>query len=451
MIYTENPNVWDVRNGPDYGSLDLWGAVIDRTWKEVWHDDHVVGTFLWEWQDRAVADKCTNKFYTFYPQTGINVVKVKGVVDAFRNPRPEYYHIKMAQSPITLGEKLQISGDQVVLDLTNRYSFTDLSTLTVNWRLIDGSQTLKQGTAKFELPARSNGQVRLELPAGVRDADTLRLEFNHPGGWNVATYQFALKPVPQPTPPPIEPVKGVAFPDFNLVTGELTRGTSGWKQLNSVTATLANVKIQRGGGESAGIDSKMLRSIPLADVSTLDADVMLPGATAPAGRVHAEISNGKMNYHLTWSGNKIDVYELGWIFHATKGVDRFSWNRKGVWSYYPPDHIGRPTGTARPDSAKVDLTKVNRPDAFDFNSTKFNCNWATLTDGRNRGLCVSFSPDQRQNVRGGFDAEGNCTLVVNRCYSPPRDISTHVVPDLYTVLNKGDAVDGTFQINIARK
>jgi len=451
MIYTENPNVWDVRNGPDYGSLDLWGAVIDRTWKEVWHDDHVVGTFLWEWQDRAVADKCTNKFYTYYPQTGINVVKVKGVVDAFRNPRPEYYHIKMAQSPIVIGEKPQISGDQVILDLTNRYSFTDLSALAVIWRLSDGSQTLKQGIAKFELPARSNGRVRLELPAGVRDADTLRLDFDHPGGWNVATYQFSLKPVPQPTPPQLEPVKGLTFPDFHLVTGQLGRAASGWKHLDSVTATLADMKIQRVGGESTSIDSKMLRSIPLVEVSALDADVMLPASTVPSGHLHAEISNGKMSCRLAWSGNKIDVYELGWVFHASKGVDRFSWNRKAVWSYYPPDHIGRPTGTARPDSAKVDLTKVNRPDAFDFNSTKFNCNWASLADSRNRGLCVSFSPDQRQDVRGGFDAHGNCTLVVNRCYSPPRDISTHVVPDLYTVLNKGDVVDGSFQINVARK
>src|SRR5262249_25971026 len=29
MIYMENPNNWDVRNGADWGSLDLWAAVID--------------------------------------------------------------------------------------------------------------------------------------------------------------------------------------------------------------------------------------------------------------------------------------------------------------------------------------------------------------------------------------------------------------------------------------
>jgi beta-galactosidase len=61
MIYTENPNVWEERNGPDYGELDLWRPVIQRTWDELWQDDHVTGTFLWEWQDRAVADKCPTK------------------------------------------------------------------------------------------------------------------------------------------------------------------------------------------------------------------------------------------------------------------------------------------------------------------------------------------------------------------------------------------------------
>jgi len=30
-------------------------------------------------------------------------------------------------------------------------------------------------------------------------------------------------------------------------------------------------------------------------------------------------------------------------------------------------------GTATPDSADVDVTQITRPDAFDFNSTKYNC------------------------------------------------------------------------------
>jgi hypothetical protein len=89
---------------------------------------------------------------------------------------------------------------------------------------------------------------------------------------------------------------------------------------------------------------------------------------------------------------------------------------------------------------------VDRPDAFDFTSTKFDCNWASLTDREGRGLCLEFAPDQRHHVRGGLASGGQHALIVNRCYSPPRDISSNLVPDLYTTLQKGDQVAGGFRI-----
>jgi beta-galactosidase/beta-glucuronidase len=447
MIYTENPNVWEVRNGPDYGSLDLWGAVIDRTWRELWGDDHVAGTFLWEWQDRAVADKFPTKYYYFFPETGINAVKIKGIVDGFRNLRPEYYHVKMAQTPVAIGLKPQVLADAVVFDVTNRYSFTDLDLLRVKWRLSRSSQDISEGAARLGLQPRSHGLVRLDLPAEtLAAADTLRLDFNHPDGWKVATYQFCLKPIAH-SPPAVQTIGGLTFPRFNLVTGKVVGDGKGWKRWERKTAELANVKAQLRGQPAAVIELKTLLTTPLTDAETLEADVLLPGASLPAGHVRAEISHGKMSYHFAWCGDKTDVYELGWIFSLPKGVERFSWSRQAVWSYYPPDHIGRPVGTATPDSAQAQLTKVVRSDAFDFNSTKFDCDWSSLTDANGRGLCLVFSPEQRHHVRGGTDLSGNCMLIVNRCYSPPRDISTPIVPDLYTVLQKGEEVLGSFEIH----
>ncbi|HEV2207514.1 MAG TPA: glycoside hydrolase family 2 TIM barrel-domain containing protein [Verrucomicrobiae bacterium] len=446
MIYTENPNVWDVRLGPDYGSLDLWRAVIVRTWRELWNDDHVSGTFLWEWQDRAVADKCPTKYYYYFPATGINLVKVKGVVDGFRNPRPEYYHIKMAQSPVALSAKPDLAPDAVTFEITNRYSFTDLKVLTVNWELSQSGRKLAKGSAKLSCVPRSQGQVRLSVPAAaLAGADTLRLEFEHPGGWNVLTCQYLLKPIVHP-PPEVQAVTGITFPRFNFVTGKVVGDGKGWRRLDRQTGELANIKLQRKGLAAEGVTASKLAATPLAQVEKFEADVLVRPGSVPAAHLEGELSGGKMTYRFTWLGNKSDVYELGWIFTAPKGCDRFSWDRHAPWSYYPPDHIGRPDGTARPDSARVDLTKVERPDAFDFNSTKFNCNWASLTDAHQRGLCFVFSPGQRQHVRGTLEASGHCGLVIDRCYSPPRDISSRIVPDLYTVLSPNQTVTGTFQI-----
>lgn len=446
MIYTENPNVWEERNGPDYGSLDLWCAVIDRSWREVWNDEHVTGTFLWEWQDRAVADKCPTKYYYYFPETGINLVKVKGVVDGFRNPRPEYFHIKMAQSPLALSATTEVAADAVTFEVTNRYSFTDLNLLRANWRLTRAGDKLAEGTAKLSLAPRSHGPARLSLPADtLASADTLRVDFEHPGGWNVLTWQFFLKPIAHP-PPNVQLPGRLLFPKFNLLTGKVVPDDKGWRRLDRRTGELTNIKLQRKGLVPGAMNPRMLAATPLEQVDKFEADVVLQPGSNHVGHIEGEVSGGKMNFRLTWTSEKSDIYELGWIFAAPHGCDHFSWDRQAVWPYYPPTHIGRPDGTATPESARVALTRVDRPDAFDFNSTKFDCNWATLTDARERGLCFVFAPGQRQHVRATIDDAGNCGLVVDCCYSPPRDISSNVVPDLYTVLTPNKTLSGSFEI-----
>lgn len=445
MIYSENPNVWEVRNGPDYGSLDLWAEVIVRTWNELWQDDHVTGSFLWEWQDRAVADANPHKYYSYFPKTGINLVKVKGVVDGFRNPRPEYYHIKMAQSPVVVGREPEIGGDFISFEVTNHYSFTDVSLLNCKWSLMRGAKENETGVAHLAVAPRSHGSATLYFSsASLAAADTLRLEFDHPGGWNVATYLFPLKSIPHPAPQ-VRAIDGVTFPTFNLVVGQVVPDDKGWRHLVKDIGELVNLKVSTGG-EATAMDAAALSALPLAAVRSLDSDVRLQGGSNIVGQVHAEYSGGQFNWHFVWTAGKTNASELGWIFHLPKGIDHFSWDRHARWSYYPKDHIGRPDGTATPDSAMVDVTKVDRPDAFDFNSTKFYCNWASLTGSRDRGICVEFPADQREDVRGGVEPDGSCDLIVDRCYSPPNDISTAVVPDLYTDLKKGDQVAAEFTV-----
>ena len=100
------------------------------------------GSFLWEWQDRAVADKCKTKLYDFDPATGVSYLKNKGLVDGWRNPRPDYYAVKMEYSPILVGRDVDMSSKSgiALLDITNRYSFMDLSYVNTKWRLLRGGR-----------------------------------------------------------------------------------------------------------------------------------------------------------------------------------------------------------------------------------------------------------------------------------------------------------------------
>ena len=49
-------------------------------------------------------------------------------------------------------------------------------------------------------------------------------------------------------------------------------------------------------------------------------------------------------------GHPFDVQEFGWAFALPAQCDHFTWDRKAIWTWYPETHIGRPHGTATPDS-----------------------------------------------------------------------------------------------------
>lgn len=438
QIYTENPNVWDVRMGADYGCLDLWAQVLKRTWDATWNEDGITGQFLWEWQDRAVCDKCPVKLYEYDPATGVNYFKVKGIVDGWRHPRPDYYHLKMVYSPIKVEPEVDWASKpgSATLSITNHYSFTDLSELNANWKLLRRGETIGSGTAHLKLAPRSNGKVELKLPDNWQDKapEALRIDFDDPRGWNVVSWRFSLVLV-NPEAPSKTPPDGLEFPALNLVVNETVGDKAKWRKITRYRGSLINVKIVPAGAEK------------LADTRSVDADIVLDrDVSEVVGRLHAEYADGLFKYRIEWTGNKSDIQELGWAFEMPSAFDRFSWDRQALWSVYPEDHIGRPTGTARPDSANVHVTDITRPDAFDFNSTKYDCNRVTLTDSAGHGLKLQFAYDGRHHVRGGFGDGGAYRLIVNKQCSPPRDISTHTVEDLYLMLKSGDVVEGAFHV-----
>lgn len=476
QMLSENPNVWEWRNGADFGGLDRLDAVFDRTWQQLFAAEYFPGSFLWEWQDRAVADKCPTKYYNYDPQTGINYLKLKGLVDGYRNPRPHYYHAKMAQAPIRFDGPANLASDGTVsIPAVNHYSFTDLSLLDTHWQLIAGGKSIGEGLSHVPLAPRTNGTFQLRLPSeAAAAADTLRVDFQHPGGWNVVTYQVPLKPAAAPVPPAVHPIADLHFPALNLVLSKIVNDGKGWQEAVRSHGHLADIRLTRPDGSIDGVavSEEALLAMPIADVRTVNADVVLdhplpedkkPGAaTAPSvataptavkviARVQATYAGGEFSYRIDWADNaKAEIQELGWYFQLPAEQSRFSWHRKAYWSYYPETHIGRSEGTALPDTADVRPSHITRPDAFDFNSTKYDCDWASLTDAANTGLLVRFSSDQRHHVRGDFGPAGTYRLIVNRQSSPPRDFSSDCVRDYFLDLRRGDHLEGRFTIGTTR-
>jgi beta-galactosidase/beta-glucuronidase len=441
-IYLENPNDWDVRLGADPGCWDAWGIILQRCWDVVAREDSLPGTFLWEWQDRAVADASPVKMYSYFPETGIHLLKIKGIVDGFRNPRPWYYDVKMIYSPIQVGQTLRRAGGAASFDVENRYSFTDLKKLKTAWTLLAGGKSLAGGEVHATLAPRTKGSIALKLPAQAAEADALRVDFSNVGGTNIISHQFALKPPAAPAMCKDLP-RGLTFPQLNLITRSTKSHKGFWRSVTRFPATVTHIRRDPSAGDNL-----------LAQGRTLDGDIIMQNDPQTIlGRVHAEFADNRFGYRIEWSGPKSDLQEVGWNFAMPKQFDRFSWRRQARWTVYPEGHIARPIGTATPDSADVSLTKLTRPDAFDFNSTKYDCDCASLTDAAGRGLLVRFDPDQRHQCRAGGStgagAGGGYVLTDNRHVNPPADISTKIIRDLSLPLNPGDVIEGHFEIGSA--
>ncbi len=99
------------------------------------------------------------------------------------------------------------------------------------------------------------------------------------------------------------------------------------------------------------------------------------------------LSLGRPMPHRVKAGIGLDpggLTEFGikWLLPAA--FDRFSWKRQALWPQYPPEHIGRPEGTAFKSTPE------------DFLSQKFHVQSAQLSSGDASGpsLCLSSSGDQ---------------------------------------------------------
>jgi beta-galactosidase/beta-glucuronidase len=443
-IYLENPNVWDIRLGADASCWDAWSQVLMRCWDVVEKNDVIPGTFVWEWQDRAVTDHSPVKNYRLDAATGVHYMKIKGIVDSYRNPRPEHYHLKMIFAPLKIRGEAEISQTPAAsFEIENHYSFTDLSELDTKWQLLGGGKILESGSAKLKLAPLTKGKVELPLPAdAVKAADSLRVDFQHADAHVVVSHQFPLKPQEVKSSLDAKLPPGLQFPQFNLVTRVTKGDPQWWRKVTRFPAKLRNVTFLPAAGEKAAGDPL------LNDVNKMDAQVVVEDKVV--GTVHAEYANNLFRYRFEWTGPKTQVQELGWRFRMPRDFDHFSWNRKALWTVYPDTHIGRPIGTATPDSADVPLTKISRPDAFDFNSTKYNCNFASLTNSAGGGLGVEFTPDAAHHGRGGI-VEDAYQLFVNKHVSVPDDISTKGVPDLVLTLSPGDKIEGSFRVGGVKK
>ena len=461
--FSEHPHIFYQKETQDYdpGASDLWSEALQKTWDKLWQDPTILGSFIWEWQNQGIADKYPDKTRDlWYGPNHLRQENNKGIVTAYRVPKPEWWVVKMVYSPVVVGTRtVAPSAGACSVPLTNHYSFTDLKELTCRWTARNAAEVLKSGVLHIACPPMQSVRASFPAPEGMT---TLRLEFDHPDGSSVVAANLAVDGTPLPAAP-------VALEAGGALTTQ--DGTDTLRVANDVqeivfdkhAGTIQSWRVHghdllTGGpvlnlGEAKASNEKNAYRAPQPPVTdgaqvtatTGDGDATRVAVTSrvltatggsPLGTltctydIHpdAEVT---VHWTLDWTAPDISLWEEGLKLAVPTGLTQMRWQRDSFFTDYPAGHMGAPSGTCRAGDVL-------------FRASKRGLHWLTLTDSRGAGLALL--PADTPLV-GRADAGPTGTMLfASREVAGPWDFSGAWVSDHDIHARMGQPLGGAFTL-----
>jgi hypothetical protein len=156
----------------------------------------------------------------------------------------------------------------------------------------------------------------------------------------------------------------------------------------------------------------------------------------------------------------VNPRQWGLVLYLPREFDKLDWSRKGQWSVYPENHLGRPRGTARAEAAghafkfregpgwdwKDDQNELG---SNDFRSTKSALFWAALTSEKGPGLLLAG--DGKISARAFLDGNRVGWLIAefNTGGGDLFFAGHHKIDD--RPLAAGEAIKGSFTVQLVRQ
>ena len=347
----------------DPGVRDAWGIGMEPMWNNIYYSRGCLGGAIWSGIDDV-----------FYLPDGKAVGYGEwGPIDGWRREKPEYYHIKKSYSPVKVfsgGIKLPLSENTIQLQTENRFDFTNLNELKIEWTL--GGES---GIISADIAARSYGIIRL-IPGHIpNEGELLRLKFTSPLGFVVDEYSIPVGHLPVKkesgnqvseqitmTKTPLDiSVRGKSFVwIFDAQNGTIRQAQKNGNQILSQGTSLMMLPLTTG----PCLTEHSLTIQPLNNVCTnwkmsaMTTEESETGVRIKVSGAYDE-ATGEISYSIDRKGNlkvgyqfnsAIDINPRQWglVFTTPRNIEKLRWNRKGQWNVYPENHIGRAQGEAIP-------------------------------------------------------------------------------------------------------
>ena len=462
--YSEHPHIFWQPETENYdpGAHDLWAEALIHVWSKVWNAPTILGSFIWEWQNQGIAPKGAPAPH-LGPWGPDNLLQEnhKGIVTAYRVPKPEWWFVKQVYSPVQVGiHPLSAAGGNFAVAVTNRYSFTDLNELACRWTAYRGKKVLKHGVQKINCAPGESVEASFPAPAGVTK---LRLEFDHADGSSVVAYNLAVTGAPVP-PPPAALAAGDALASQDsvdtlrvannlqeIIFDKHTGGIRSWRVHGKdivVGGPILNLGEAKASGERsfyraknppvtdhvqvtatpAGTDG-VVRVAVTADVLTAASGTALGALTMTYDlQPDAEMS---VAWKLDWTAGNKNLWEEGLKLLLPAGLTHMRWLRNAYFTDYPAGHIGEPSGDCRAGNIQ-------------FQASKRQLQWLTLTDRAGAGVALLPVAGTPLTGRANAGAADGTVLFASREVAGPRDFSGSWVADHDIKAGKEKPLSGAF-------
>ena len=404
----------------DPGLRDDWGRQYAPFWEKVWETRSILGAQVFNFTDDVFL----------LPSGQVLGYGDWGLIDYWRRAKPDLWHVKKAHTPIKIPDgpiPLPAAG-RLEVPVENRYDFTDLRDVRIEW-----SVGHESGTVQAHLPPHGKGTITIPARGTDLNGKTLSLKFFRKD-LMVDAYKLPIGKAAEPA----SMAPSVANWKIELVETKDTIAARGnnveWvisrKTGEIIKATRKGRTVLVGGPVLMLLptkEEKYTSGYPMprpvaspfnatcgdwkaASVSATHSpgviEISVDGQYREAAGSYALRISGDgsatVSYHFTYAGpEKIDPRQIGVVFYVARSCDTLAWKRKAQWSVYPEDHIGRAEGVAHAlrDPSQPEVAYREKPtwpwsmDANtlgtrDFRATRRNILHASLKDPSGTGVTV---------------------------------------------------------------
>jgi hypothetical protein len=400
--------------------------------------------------------------------------------------KPEYYHVKKTYSPVIIGNRQAFvtANGEILLQVENRYDFTDLKNCRFEW---EGAGI--KGTSSLSVNPHNSGILRIGPVSGNLEGKILSLKTYSPYNLLIDESSVEIGVISRENIPfklaSANEVKKSGDASFLKISA----GDINWifdsKSGRIAYATYKSDTVLSNGAElmilplhSEECKTEHSLNIPFINstcsgwkvgsvVSDESADtikVRVKGSFREAEIIfdYYFLKDGSLVIKYSFTATEdINPRQVGLVFPVPVTNRNMSWYRKGFWSSYPEWHIGRITGKAVPfpqDAFYVNKLGASpegewRLDANslgtnDFRSTRDNIYWATLTNDNGTGIAAVS--DGKQSFRSYVNGNSINFLVADYSNGGAEIFFASHLESERRPLNAGDKFEGEVTLKVVR-